>query len=93
MTEKRFHIDNETTYMINTSKDKLIQFMKYKGKRSIRCFIIDELPLITESEDGVVYVIINSIANDGIAHCQFYTVVDDMWLTASWNVDISIYLR
>lgn len=92
MTEKRFHIDNETTYMINTSKDKLIQFMKYKGQRSIRFFIIDELPLITESEDGVVYVIINSITNDGIAHCQYYTVVDDMWMTASGNIDISIYM-
>lgn len=86
---KQFHRGNETAQMINISKDELIQFM---SQRNIHCFIVDELPNISEAEDGAVYIIVDWIADDSIAYCQYYTVVSDMWVTVSGNVDMGEYI-
>lgn len=82
----------ETAQMINTSKDQLIQFLKHQGQRNIHCFIVDELPDISEAEVGAVYITVDWIADDSIAYCQYYTVVDDMWLQVDDFKDLGEYL-
>ena len=82
----------ETAQRINTSKDKLIQFMKHQGQRNIHYFIVDELPDISEAEVGAVYITVDWIADDSIAYYQYYTVVGDMWVTVDENVDMGEYL-
>lgn len=94
MTEnKQFYINNKTTQMIKASKDQLIQFMKYQGQRNIHCFIVDELPNISKAEVDAVYITVDSIADDSIAYCHYYTVIDDMWLTVDENLDMNKYMN
>lgn len=82
----------EASQRLKVHYDEFIEMLKFCSKRDIHCFIVDELPLISDAEIGAVYIIVNSFSEVDVVYCKYFTVVGDMWMQCDAQVDMKEYL-
>ena len=70
-----------TAQMLNGSQEQMIQFIEDLAKRNVPCFIVDELPSISEADESVVYIIRDEFVDGSVrvVNCTYYVVDGDLW--------------
>ena len=77
--------------VLNGSQEQMIQFIEDLAKRNAPCFIVDELPSISEADESGVYIIRDEFVDGSVrvVNCKYYVVDGDLWrqveVTAEWE--------
>lgn len=75
--------------MLNGPQEQMIQFMEDLAKRNVPCFIVDELPSISEADESVVYIIRDEFVDGSVrvVNCKYYVVDGDLWRQVEVNAE------
>ena len=67
--------------MLNGPQEQMIQFIEDLAKRNAPCFIVDELPSISEADESGVYIIRDEFVDGSVrvVNCTYYVVDGDLW--------------
>ena len=75
--------------MLNGPQEQMIQFIEDLAKRNVPCFIVDELPSISEADESVVYIIRDEFVDGSVrvVNCTYYVVDGDLWRQVEVNAE------
>lgn len=75
--------------MLNGSQEQMIQFIEDLAIRNVPCFIVDELPSISEADESVVYIIRDEFVDGSVrvVNCKYYFVDGDLWRHVEVNAE------
>ena len=75
--------------MLNGPQKQMIQFIQDLAKRNAPCFIVDELPSISEADESVVYIIRDEFVDGSVrvVNCKYYVVDGDLWRQVEVNAE------
>ena len=78
-----------TSQMLNGPQKQMIQFIQDLAKRNAPCFIVDELPSISEADESVVYIIRDEFVDGSVrvVNCKYYVVDGDLWRQVEVNAE------
>ena len=75
--------------MRNGPQEQMMQFIEDLAKRNVPCFIVDELPSISEADESVVYIIRDEFVDGSVrvVNCKYYVVDGDLWRQVEVNAE------
>ena len=84
-----FREDYRAAQMLNGPQEQMIQFIEDLAKRNVPCFIVDELPSISEADESVVYIIRDEFVDGSVrvVNCKYYVVDGDLWRHVEVNAE------